>query len=74
MRCGQQSAGFSGFVEQRDAHVDSPFRIVLEAILPFGIVEVDFENRVAYAISTTQCPGVCPPVTRADTPAATFTV
>jgi hypothetical protein len=42
--------------------------------LPFGIVEVDFENRVAYAISTTQCPGVCQPVTRADTPAATSTV
>src|SRR3546814_13046441 len=26
------------------------------------------------ATSTTQCPGVCPPVTRADTPAATSTV
>jgi hypothetical protein len=48
MRCGQQSTSFSGFVEQRDTHVRSHFRFVLEAILPSGIVEVDFENRVAY--------------------------
>jgi len=48
MRCGQQGAGFSGFGEQRDTDVHSRFRSVLEAILPFGIVEADFENGVAY--------------------------
>jgi len=47
MRRGQHRAGFGGFVEQRDTHVDRPFGIVFEAVLPVGIVEVDFEGGVA---------------------------
>src|SRR5690348_3831012 len=47
VRCGQQRAGFSGFVEQRDARGRRHFRLVLEAVLPCGMIEAHFENHVA---------------------------